>query len=552
MTTTTIYDPSIQENPLAGGFLTYLQLPTTPIYIQPFPPASISSITDVYEVLPLAQTTSSDGVSLTTSGEAFQISPGYNPLTYFLTNGATKSPTGRNLTLTANEGYTGFTNYTLDLDLASIDPLTFDINSIDLIPVNPAFPILNPATGFSITFDLAITEEQSNANRAGFNVTVISNDLTKGVELGFKENGESTDYVFIQNANLNNASAGENSSAIPLEISANNQYTLTFQGDTYSLFANGNALLTGQLRDYVFDPTNSDPPLPSNANPYETQNLLFFGDNTDQGYSTFTLGEIVISPLSTNNSANPDIPDFNGDGKADIIWRDSNSGSTLIWQMDGTDPQAGLSLDQLPIDWDINALGDFDKNGTQDLVWRNGTTAQTVIWFMDGTQSISQVELSPAVPSGWQVEDTADFDGDGHVDLLWRDQNTGQNTIWLMDGTTPKSAVSLLAVSNNWQVGGVADFDNDSNPDILWRDTVTGQNRIWLMNKTAPAASVETLEVFPEWFITGVADFNQDDNPDIFWRNSINGENRIWIMDQSNPIESVSLTAVTTNWAAIV
>ncbi len=30
------------------------------------------------------------------------------------------------------------------------------------------------------------------------------------------------------------------------------------------------------------------------------------------------------------------VADFNGDGKPDLLWRDSVSGADRIWQMDGT------------------------------------------------------------------------------------------------------------------------------------------------------------------------------------------------------------------------
>ena len=70
-------------------------------------------------------------------------------------------------------GYAGYANHSYDGN--------------DLVPVNTQFPSLDRQSGFEVAFNVAVTVESSNKNRAGFNVIVISND-GKGVELGFKRN----------------------------------------------------------------------------------------------------------------------------------------------------------------------------------------------------------------------------------------------------------------------------------------------------------------------------------------------------------------------------
>jgi hypothetical protein len=46
--------------------------------------------------------------------------------------------------------------------------------------------------------------------------------------------------------------------------------------------------------------------------------------------------------------------DFNGDGKSDILWRDT-SGNTAIWFMNGATP-TGASLGVVSTDWTIQGL----------------------------------------------------------------------------------------------------------------------------------------------------------------------------------------------------
>lgn len=170
-----------------------------------------------------------------------------------------------------NKGYAGYSNYTLNI-------------SRKLILVNQDFPILDRMTGFSVAFNVAVTDESSNANRAGFSVLVISDD-GKGIELGFKQE-ESSDRIFAQSEDFTEAEE------VNVDISAMTHYVLTVQYDTYTLLADDTEILTGELRHYNFNPNTSSPPL--SFNPYTSPNFLFFGDDTDQGHANFTLGPISI------------------------------------------------------------------------------------------------------------------------------------------------------------------------------------------------------------------------------------------------------------------
>ncbi len=178
-----------------------------------------------------------------------------------------------------NKGYAGYSSYTLT---ASFNP--------KLILVNSDFPILDRITGFSVAFNVAVTDESSNANRAGFSVLVISND-GKGIELGFKQE-ESSDRIFAQSEDFTEAEE------VNIDISARTHYVLTVQDDSYTLVADATDILTGDLRHYNFNPNASSPPLP--FNPYTSPNFLFFGDDTDQGHATFTLGPISISTFDSS------------------------------------------------------------------------------------------------------------------------------------------------------------------------------------------------------------------------------------------------------------
>ena len=45
--------------------------------------------------------------------------------------------------------------------------------------------------------------------------------------------------------------------------------------------------------------------------------------------------------------------DFDGDGKADILWRNKSDGNTVIWQMDGLTKAASGSIGSVGLEWQI-------------------------------------------------------------------------------------------------------------------------------------------------------------------------------------------------------
>jgi hypothetical protein len=188
-----------------------------------------------------------------------------------------------------NTGYAGYTNY---------DPVSV-VSTFTLL--NPAFPKLDRSTGFTLSFNVAVTAETSNPNRAGFSIIAISSDGA-GIELGFKEQG-ANDRIFAQSADF------IESEFITPNINAATTYVLTILGNNYTL-SNGTQTLTGLLRNYNFNPAASSPPLP--FNPYISPNFLFLGDDTDQGNATVTLGAISVNAFPVakpdNYTTNEDVP----------------------------------------------------------------------------------------------------------------------------------------------------------------------------------------------------------------------------------------------------
>ncbi len=251
----------------------------------------------------------------------------------------------------------------------------------------------------------------------------------------------------------------------------------------------------------------------------------------------------LVEGGSGSGGGNPN--DIDGDGKADIVWRNTNDGTVVIWLMDGSTVLSQGSPGSVSTDWTIEDVADMDGDGKADLVWRQ-TSGTVVVWLMDGSTVLSQGSPG-SVSTDWTIEDVADMDGDGKADLVWR-QTSGTVVVWLMDGSTVLSQGSPGSVSTDWTIEDVADMDGDGKADIVWRNTNDGTVVIWLMDGSTVLSQGSPGSVSTDWTIEDVADMDGDGKADIVWRNTNDGTVVIWLMDGSTVLSQGSPGSVSTDW----
>ena len=268
--------------------------------------------------------------------------------------------------------------------------------------------------------------------------------------------------------------------------------------------------------------------------------------------ATFSNQLVVYGRLDVNVVPGGSADDFNGDGKADIVWRNSASGETVVWHLDGTHyTGAGVVGTVADPNWKIAGTGDFNGDGQTDLLWRNYATGQNVLWLMSGTQYTSAVLLGAVADTNWKIVAAADFNGDGNVDILWRHAGTGQNVVWLTNGTSVAGLASLPTASDvNWKIVGAADFNNDGKPDVVWSNPTTGQNVVWFMTGTTYlGGAVLATMADHNWKIEAISDYDGDGHPDLLWRNAATGQIVLWFMDGATYKGSLPLgTVADPNW----
>jgi FG-GAP-like repeat len=237
------------------------------------------------------------------------------------------------------------------------------------------------------------------------------------------------------------------------------------------------------------------------------------------------------------------IADFNGDGKADILWRHTD-GRVAAWLMNGLVSTGGAIFMSAGSGWTVTHTADLNGDGKADILWRH-TDGRVAVWIMDGLGATSGAILL-AAPNAWSITHVADLNGDGKADILLRNTD-GTVATWLMNGTTITAGATLLAAPNAWSITHTADLNGDGKADILWRNT-DGTVAAWLMNGISLTGSNTFMAAGSGWSITHMADLNGDGKADILWRNT-DGSTATWIMNGLGSTGGASLIPAPNSWS---
>ena len=284
--------------------------------------------------------------------------------------------------------------------------------------------------------------------------------------------------------------------------------------------------------------------LPADFNADSKSDIVWRNAASGEDFIFFMNGAAVAAGSNYTNTV-PDqnwqivgMGDFDGDGRADILWRNSSTGDDYVFFMDGVTVKAGSNYTNGVADqsWQVAGVGDFDGDRRADILWRNGSTGDDYIFLMDGTTVKAGSGYTNGVPDqAWQVAGVGDFDGDGRADILWRNSSTGEDYLFFMDGVTVKAGSDYTngVPDLNWKIVGAGDYDGDGKSDILWRNTSTGEDYIFFIDGTTVQAGSGYTNSVPDlnWKIVGTGDYDGDGRADILWRHASSGDNYVFLMN---------------------
>lgn len=148
-----------------------------------------------------------------------------------------------------------------------------------------------------------------------------------------------------------------------------------------------------------------------------------FHGGTHGGSSAFNSLDLGPPPATSK----PSIGDFDGDGRADLLWHEPGSSSVTVWY--GAPAPGGVQSIVVPLAHPAAdpVVGDFDGNGRSDVLWYDPVGGATRIWR--GTTDRLGQPFTESTPPARSVPGRrpiiGNFDGDvassgrGRDDVYW-------------------------------------------------------------------------------------------------------------------------------------
>ena len=263
--------------------------------------------------------------------------------------------------------------------------------------------------------------------------------------------------------------------------------------------------------------------------------------------------------------------DFDGDGKTDVLTRDSVAGTWHLARMNGrTVETTGTGNTDLTtnLDWRLAAIADFDGDGKDDVLLRHSTTYRWWLYVMDGRNHVAAksgpVNDLPSDPA-LDVAGVGDLTGDGKADLLTRyTRSSGRWRYFSMDGRTVLAdAVLGIFHQSQYRLAAIADLDGDGKDGVLLRTIHDGLEGAWAwyrspLDATPAYQSLSGVSSGANWTFVGFGDLNGDGKDDLVLRDEYtdstdtsSGQWSVQIMNGRSHIAALSgfATALTQNLA---
>lgn len=272
-------------------------------------------------------------------------------------------------------------------------------------------------------------------------------------------------------------------------------------------------------------PTNADwDPTCSSPKTWDAQVNGFFTFSvraTDTAGNTGLVANRNVQ-IGSGTGVTSVMKDFNGDGRADLVARDS---SGVLWTYLGNGAGSFPNRIRVGAGWDvmnsISATGDLTGDGRADIVARDSSG---VLWTYRGTGS-GTFPTRVRVGAGWNtmknISAANDVTGDGRNDLLATDS---QGVLWSYAGNNNGIFPSRISAGTGWgalAVSAAGDLNRDGAADLVARDA---SGILWSYMGSGAGTFPTRVSAGGGWntmnAISATADLNGDGRDDLVARDT--------------------------------
>ncbi len=280
------------------------------------------------------------------------------------------------------------------------------------------------------------------------------------------------------------------------------------------------------------------------------------------------------------------VGDFNGDGRADVAYRDTDGIYVVYANATGSGFTSPIKLAGVPTGhWDLTRdIGDFNGDGRMDIVYGTsfsgtGSVADVYVVLSAGTGTGSTFgspsrwnqQLNQPIP-GWHTRRLSDFNGDGRTDIgsCAGDSYNCYFYVVLSDGAQFVGYRPALQFSDPVQYNHqivIGDFNGDGLADILWPNPPNGtcqQNnclRVYLATGMDGTGFAAMPDIYPPNYTSSttgkgivLGDFNGDGLTDIAYESSATADN-IYVLlareSDGSPFFDAKSWGIVPTWDAV-
>ncbi|MET8222100.1 FG-GAP-like repeat-containing protein [Streptomyces sp. NPDC005301] len=221
------------------------------------------------------------------------------------------------------------------------------------------------------------------------------------------------------------------------------------------------------------------------------------------GTGTGTLtGKKTGSAWPTNAKFVP-YGDVNGDRCNDVLVRYAGGTLRAYHPACGAAVTPSTAYTSLGTGWEqydvLTSPGDVSGDGRADLIARQSSTGDVYLYKATSTGKLSaRVKIASKWTGYKKILGAGDLNGDGHGDLLAQDKS---NDLWRYDGTGAGTFKNRVKVFDDWGssynvVVGAGDLTGDGKADFVARDTA---GNLWRSNGTGKGTFGSRTKIATGW-----------------------------------------------------